>query len=101
MSDAPSIRELWEEANTSALYAMAPEFTIRQTADGWEVCQRDGRSVYPSCVKATKEGAAARLLQLLGIATSIAPQTWPERVCIGHVVERPSSDEGNVETPDA
>jgi hypothetical protein len=41
---------------------------------------------YPSLRK-----AAARLLQLLGVG-AVAPQTWPESICIGHVKTKSDDD---------
>lgn len=80
----PEIRAIWEQTNAAHLYEMAPEFTIRETADGWEVSQRTGKSVWPVTVYPYKEDAVARVMQLLDIAGPMWPQTWPERVEIGN-----------------
>lgn len=37
--------------------------------------------------------AAARLLQLLGLKSPVAPQDHPERVCVGEVYCEPEEDE--------
>ena len=41
--------------------------------------------VAPQIRKGTKEEAAARLLQCLGIHEPVTPQNWPESICIGFV----------------
>lgn len=41
-------------------------------------------SVWPTMEYPTRQKAAARVLQLLGIGP-VSPQTWPERHCIGSV----------------
>lgn len=45
---------------------------------------RNGAGVAPAHGYPTLRKAAARLLQLLGTGP-VAPQTWPEQVCIGSV----------------
>jgi hypothetical protein len=47
---------------------------------------RDG--IAPPSVHLTKRAAASRVLQLLAIGP-VAPQTWPEDVCIGSVGVEP------------
>jgi len=48
---------------------------------GWQ----NGDGVGPPSTYPTLRKAAARLLQLLGTGP-VAPQTWPEEVCIGEIV---------------
>jgi len=56
-----------------------------ETAEGWSLIQHsEGGSVYPRTSYETKRQIAARVLQLLGIGP-VAPQTWPESVCIGEI----------------
>lgn len=49
---------------------------------------KNGAGVGPASTYPTLRKAAARLLQLLGTGP-VAPQTWPERVCIGSVNMEP------------
>jgi hypothetical protein len=58
---------------------------IAETEDGFEVHQWTVDGVAPWAEKETREAAAARLLQLMGIGHAIIPQNYPERVCIGNV----------------
>jgi hypothetical protein len=58
---------------------------IAETAEGFEVHEWTIDGVAPWAEKATKEEAAARLLQLMEIRHAIVPQAYPERVCIGSV----------------
>jgi hypothetical protein len=48
--------------------------------DGW----KHGAGVLPPSSYPTLRKAAARMLQMLGVG-AVAPQTWPEDVCIGSV----------------
>lgn len=57
---------------------------IVETQNGYEIHQHTEDSVFPKSDYATKREAASRVLQLLGIGP-VAPQTWPERACIGEV----------------
>lgn len=52
------------------------------------VYQQTFGSVFPMTDYPTLRKATARLLQLLGTGP-VAPQTWPESICIGHVVGAP------------
>lgn len=55
------------------------EFVVQQWhGDRW----KHGAGVAPSSSYPTLRKAAARLLQLMGTGP-VAPQTWPESVCIG------------------
>ena len=58
---------------------------IAETADGFEVHEWTDTSVAPWAEKETKETAAARLLQLMGIKHAIVPQAYPEDVIIGYI----------------
>ena len=58
---------------------------IAETADGFEVHEWTDDGVAPWAEKSTKEEAAARLLQLMGIKHAIMPQAYPERVQIGYI----------------
>jgi hypothetical protein len=51
-----------------------------------------GAGVGPTSSYPTLRLAAARLLQLLGTGP-VAPQTWPEDVCIGEVTMTPTDCE--------
>ena len=86
--DVPTIQrahfESWVGRKVLAIIEMpSGEFEVyNQTADGVAP-----PSDYPSMRK-----AVARLLQLAGTG-AVAPQTWPESVCIGHVALRDDSTE--------
>ncbi len=66
-------------------------WTIRETANGYAIEHRDGETVWPTTMKATKREAAARLLQLMGIGP-VRPQMTPERVGIGFVETTPEAE---------
>lgn len=67
-------------------------WAIVDMPDGsYAVYHQDAQNVAPQSNYPTLRQAAARLLQLLGTG-AVAPQTWPESVCIGHV--EISKDEG-------
>lgn len=69
------------------------KFTLEQRADGcWHITHEKGESIYPTTSYDTPRKAASRLLQLLDIGP-VAPQTHPERVCIGEVSGGRLSDE--------
>ena len=58
---------------------------IAETEDGFEVHEWTVDGVAPPATKDTKEAAAARLLQLMGIRHAVIPQAYPERVCVGTI----------------
>ena len=59
------------------------KFVLTEREDGsWSIEESDGSSVWPTTTKKTKREMAARLLQLLDLGP-VAPQTEPERVCVG------------------
>jgi hypothetical protein len=58
------------------------KYTITENADGFVLAEERGESVYPHTQKATAREVVARLMQLMEIGP-VAPQTYPERVCIG------------------
>jgi hypothetical protein len=47
-----------------------------------------GPGVAPASVYPTLRKAAARLMQLFAVGP-VAPQTWPEKVCIGSITTSP------------
>ena len=60
---------------------------------GYSVHEHTIDGVAPPYVYQTKEQAAARLLQILGIKHPVFPQNWPERVEIGAVqLEHPDGE---------
>ena len=71
-------------------------YTITQHDDGrFTLEQSDNRgNVWPPTEKATARLVVSRLLQLLEIGP-VAPQTEPERVCIGEVFVAPESEEAS------
>lgn len=70
-----------------------------EEADGtYSVHQHDLTGVSPPSEYPDKRKAAARLLQLLGIGP-VAPQHWPEEVCIGSI-EYESSQSRNTLRPE-
>lgn len=63
----------------------ARAIAIVENSDGTVTVEQWSKdSVCPSVTYPNKREAAARVLQLLGIGP-VAPQTWPETVCIGSV----------------
>jgi len=56
----------------------------------FEVHEHNSTGVAPMSTYPTKELAAARLLQIMGIRDPINPQSWPEEVQIGYI----ETDEG-------
>jgi hypothetical protein len=57
---------------------------VVENGNGWEVHEWLPDGVCPPASYDTKRKAASRLLQLLRTGP-VAPQTWPEKVCIGFV----------------
>lgn len=57
---------------------------IVETDGKFVVEQWSDDSVWPTHDYPTKQKAAARVLQLLGIGP-VAPQTWPEETCLGSI----------------
>lgn len=66
------------------------EITIKQSPRGWDVIEHhsDG-SVFPTTSYPNAAKAAARVLQLMELTQPIAPQDWPEEVCIGFIEKGP------------
>lgn len=58
---------------------------IAETDEGFEVHEWTAAGVAPWAEKATKEAAAARLIQIMGIKHAIVPQAYPEEICIGFI----------------
>ena len=58
---------------------------IEQSDYGYRMHQWSPDGVAPQSDYDTPHEAAARALQLLGIAEPIAPQSWPEQVQIGTI----------------
>jgi translation initiation factor 2 alpha subunit (eIF-2alpha) len=54
----------------------------------FEVHSHTPDGIGPPSSYLTKQKAAARVLQLLGVGP-VAPQTWPEEVCVGSVSTEP------------
>lgn len=57
---------------------------IVEEADGYSMHEWSIDGVAPPSAYPTKRQVAARLLQLFHIGP-VAPQTWPESVCIGSI----------------
>lgn len=75
------IQQDWQES-----YRLAHRWMITQEPDGsYSVHQHQIDGVAPASTYPTKEQAAARLLQLLGLKDPVTPQNWPESVCIGYI----------------
>ncbi len=53
--------------------------------EGFTIHEHMIDGVAPPARKATKFEAAARLLQLMGIKEPVAPQDYPEQVCVGTI----------------
>ena len=80
---APDIAEMQREHEDRL--RSTRRWIIAETDDGFEVHEWSVDGVAPWAVKETKESAAARLIQLMGIGHAIVPQAYPESVCIGTV----------------
>lgn len=76
-----------------AQHRTQPRFIIVEEAAGWSVHQHTTDGVAPSSSYPTKERAAARVLQLLGLTNPVTPQNWPETVCVGEINGEPIDDE--------
>jgi hypothetical protein len=61
---------------------MSERYTMEKTSNGWELSIEKGESIFPTTTYKTKRLVVARLSQLLDIGP-VAPQTHPERICIG------------------
>ena len=62
-------------------------WVISENPDGtFTVHQQDPDGVGPPTEYPTLRKATARLLQILGTGV-VAPQTWPESVCIGTITK--------------
>lgn len=67
-------------------------WAISENENGtFTVHQQNPNGVAPPSDYPTLRKAAARLLQLLGTG-AIAPQTWPENVCIGNITTTPEDE---------
>jgi len=75
-----SIQQEWLDR-----HRLAHRWMIAEDLDGFSVHDHTIDGVAPPSTYPTREQAAARLLQLLGIKEPVTPQNWPERVCIGSV----------------
>jgi hypothetical protein len=75
MSDIEEIarinRDLWAGKQLYAITVDGGWFTVHEHSAG---------GVAPEIEYATPQEAVARLMQLMGIKTPVAPQDWPERV---------------------
>jgi hypothetical protein len=81
--DIPEIQRQHEERLRATR-----RWIVAETEEGFEVHEWSVDGVAPWAEKATKEEAAARLIQLMGIKHAIIPQAYPERVCIGSIVTK-------------
>ena len=59
-------------------------YTITETSDGFTIEEQCGENISPQTHKATAREVIARLMQIMNVGP-VAPQTFPEEVCIGHV----------------
>jgi len=66
-------------------YRLTRRWIIVDGLDGFEVHDHTIDGVAPPTIYVTRELAAARLLQLLGLQLPVTPQSWPEPVEIGHI----------------
>lgn len=81
--DHPDIEEMQREHEERL--RTTHRWMIAETGDGFEVHEWTDDGVSPWAVKETKEAAAARLIQLMGIRHAIVPQAYPEEVQIGYI----------------
>ena len=59
-------------------------YTITETSDGFALEEQCGENILPQTHKATAREVIARLMQIMNVGP-VAPQTFPEEVCIGYV----------------
>ena len=76
------IQNEWHARN-----AFTSKWMIVAEPEGYSVHEHTINGVAPSTTYPTREAAAARLLQLLGIKEPVVPQSWPEHVQIGRIVD--------------
>lgn len=81
--DITAIQQEWLDH-----YRLTHRWAVVQEAEGFSVHEHSIDGVAPPSDYPTKEAAAARLLQLMGIKEPVTPQNWPERVCIGYIEEK-------------
>ena len=68
-----------------ATWVGRPLLAIIEMPNGtFEVYKQSPTSVFPPHDYPTMRKAVTRLLQLAGTG-AVAPQTWPEETCIGHI----------------
>ncbi len=65
----------------------ARRWIIVEDLDGFSVHEHTIDGVAPPSIYPTREEAAARLMQLMGLKRAVTPQNWPERVEIGRVAQ--------------
>lgn len=68
---------------------MRQRITVTDTGAGFVIDEETPDSVMPQTHKATAREAIARVMQLLQVGP-VAPQTWPEEVCIGFIETKDS-----------
>ena len=67
-------------------------YTITETSDGFVIEEQCGENILPQTHKATAREVIARLMQIMNVGP-VAPQTFPEEVCIGYVkIAQPEQD---------
>lgn len=59
-------------------------YTITETSDGFIIEEQCGENIFPQTRKATAREVIARLMQIMNVGP-VAPQTFPEEVCMGYV----------------
>jgi hypothetical protein len=73
------------QAEWNAKWRDKRRWIVVEEADGtYSIHEHMTDGVAPPCVKPNKREVAARLLQLLQIGP-VAPQDWPEEVCVGEI----------------
>ncbi len=60
------------------------KYTITETSNGFVLNEQVGESVCPQTHKKTAREVIARLMQIMKVGP-VAPQAFPEEVCIGRV----------------
>jgi hypothetical protein len=65
-------------------------WTIVDEGDGtFSVHEHTSDSICPPITKPNKRDAAARLLQCMGLGP-VAPQDYPEEICVGEITNKPA-----------
>lgn len=78
------------QAHWNSLWRNKRRWILVEEGDGtYSVHEHMIDGVATPCIKPNKREAASRLLQLLGIGP-VAPQDYPESICVGEITQKPA-----------